>query len=211
MSGSCEEMGILGAVTGVIGVMQALETIKILTGLHDGKASLILFSAMSMPPFRTIKLRARKPTCAACGVDGQRLGAMHETDYIAFCGGHGPDWQARGLASGNPGDRISAQELHKRRESQERCVLLDVRPKIEFGICHLPGSLSVPLPRLLADPSAYVLPNVTSKIVVLCRLGNDSQIAADALREFNSLLDVKDVIGGLRAWAKDVDPQFPVY
>lgn len=64
---------------------------------------------MSMPPFRTIKLRGKKPTCAACGVDGQRLGAIHETDYIAFCGGPRPDWQARGLVSGNLGDRISAQ------------------------------------------------------------------------------------------------------
>lgn len=107
-------------------------------------------------------------------------------------------------------------------------MLLDVRPKTEFGICHLPGSLSkiglyylpsivqnfhigVPLPQLLADPSAHIPPNVNSKIVVLCRLGNDSQIAAEALREFNPSFDVIDVIGGLRAWAKYVDPQFPVY
>ncbi|KAG8216426.1 hypothetical protein J3R82DRAFT_6531 [Butyriboletus roseoflavus] len=210
MSGSCEEMGILGAVTGVIGVMQALETIKILAGLHDGKASLMLFSAMSMPLFRSIKLRARKPTCAACGVDGLRLGAIHETDYIAFCGGPRPDWEARGSISGNPGDRISVQEL-RILQSQEQCVLLDVRPKTEFGICRLPGSLSIPLPQLLADPSAHLPPSVSSKIVVLCRLGNDSQIAAEALREFNPVFDVKDVIGGLRAWAKYVDPQFPVY
>lgn len=107
-------------------------------------------------------------------------------------------------------------------------MLVDVRPKTEFGICHLPGSLSridlhhppcivhnfhigVPLPQLLADPSAHLPPNVSSKIVVLCRLGNDSQIAAEALREFNPLYDVTDVVGGLRAWAKNVDPQFPVY
>lgn len=75
----------------------------------DGNASLVLFSAMSIPPFRNIKLRARKPTCAACGVDGQRLGAIHETDYVALCGGPRPDWQAKGLVPGNAGDRISAQ------------------------------------------------------------------------------------------------------
>lgn len=73
----------------------------------DGNASLMLFSAMSIPPFRTIKLRARKPTCAACGVD--ELGAIHEADYVAFCGGPHPDWQAMGLVPGNAGDRISAQ------------------------------------------------------------------------------------------------------
>ncbi|KAG9315129.1 Rhodanese-like domain-containing protein [Chiua virens] len=210
MSGSCEELGILGAVTGVIGVMQALETVKILVGLHDGKPSLMLFSAMSVPPFRTIKLRERKQTCTACGVDGQRLGAIHEIDYVALCGGPHPDWQARGLVSGNPGDRISAEELRKRLDSQDQCILLDVRPEIEFGICHLPGSRSVPLPQLLANPSACI-PDDKSKIVILCRLGNDSQIAASALRESNPLFEVNDVIGGLRAWAKYVDPQFPVY
>jgi adenylyltransferase/sulfurtransferase len=71
--------------------------------------------------------------------------------------------------------------------------------------------IGVPLPQLLADPPAYVSSNVTSKIMVLCRLGNDSQIAAEALRELNPLFDVRDVVGGLRAWAKHVDPQFPVY
>jgi len=171
----------------------------------------MIFSAMSMPPFRTIKLRARKPTCPACGEDGQRLGTVHETDYIAFCGGPRPDWQARGLISGNPSDRMSAQELRQTLESREEHMLLDVRPKTEFGICHLPGSLSVPLSQLLADPSTCIPPDTTSKIVVLCRLGNDSQIAAEALREFNPSFDVRDVVGGLRAWAKDVDPGFPVY
>lgn len=134
----------------------------------DGNTSLMLFSTMSMPPFRTIKLRARKPTCAACGVDGQGLGFIHETDYVAFCGGPRPDWEARGLVSGNAGDRISVQvsylasqhqvvsiyfqELQERLGSQEQCMLLDVRPKTEFGICHLPGSLSsINLINLLAS------------------------------------------------------------
>ncbi|KAI9570656.1 hypothetical protein HD554DRAFT_2203974 [Boletus coccyginus] len=205
MSGSCEEMGILGAVTGVIGVMQALETIKILVGLHDGKATLMLFSALSMPPFRTIKLRERKPTCAACGLDWTKAGCRSRDRLHRILWGTPP-------RLGRQGNNLSYfQELRKRLESQEECVLLDVRPKTEFGICHLPGSLSVPLQQLLADPLAYIQPNITSKVVVLCRLGNDSQIAAEALRELNPLFDVRDVIGGLRAWAKYVDPQFPVY
>ncbi|KAF9243564.1 hypothetical protein BU15DRAFT_86498 [Melanogaster broomeanus] len=210
-SGTCEETGILGTVTGIIGTMQALETIKILTGMHDGKASLLLFSAMSMPPFRTVKLRARKPTCAACGEEGLRIGAIHDTDYVAFCGGPHPDLHERGLLSGKPGDRISVQELNKNLESQEQCILLDVRPKTEFGICHIPGSHSIPLPQLLANPAPYLPSNHALKIFVVCRLGNDSQIAAEALRETDPLLDVKDVIGGLKAWSQDVDPQFPVY
>ncbi|KIK94220.1 hypothetical protein PAXRUDRAFT_828213 [Paxillus rubicundulus Ve08.2h10] len=209
-SGTCEETGILGAVTGIIGTMQALETIKILTNLHDGKASLLLFSAISMPPFRTIKLRERKPTCAACG-EGQRIGAVQEVDYVGFCGGPRPDWYTRGLAAGQRGDRITVQELQKILKLQEQCMLLDVRPKIEFGICHLPGSQSIPLPQLLADPASWLPSSHAPKIFVVCRLGNDSQLAAKALRESDPSLDVKDVIGGLKAWSQDVDPQFPVY
>ncbi|KAF9223593.1 hypothetical protein BS17DRAFT_795741 [Gyrodon lividus] len=210
-SGACEEMGILGAVTGIIGTMQALETVKILTGLHDGKTFLLLFSAISMPPFRTIKLRERKPTCSACGQEGRRIGAIQDIDYVAFCGGPHPDLQKKGLVLGNPGDRISVQELKGKLESQEQCILLDVRPKTEFGICHLPGSHNIPLPQLLADPASYISLGHASKTFVLCRLGNDSQIAAKALREIDPLLDVKDVIGGLKAWSQGVDPQFPVY
>ncbi|RXW17828.1 hypothetical protein EST38_g8018 [Candolleomyces aberdarensis] len=62
--GSCEELGILGAVTGIIGNMQALETIKILTGLHDNARVMHIYNALSTPPFRTIKLRARRETFA---------------------------------------------------------------------------------------------------------------------------------------------------
>ncbi|KIJ66799.1 hypothetical protein HYDPIDRAFT_174156 [Hydnomerulius pinastri MD-312] len=210
-TGTCEETGILGVVTGIIGNMQALEAIKLITGLHDGKASLLLFSALSMPPFRTIKLRTKKPTCAACGEDGQRIGAIAETDYVTFCGGPRPNWHEQGLVSGRSGDRIKVQDLKKEMESPEHRVLLDVRPKTEFGICHLPGSRSIPLPQLLADPASHLPPDPISKVIVLCRLGNDSQIAAQALREINPCLDVKDVVGGLRAWSRDVDPQFPVY
>jgi adenylyltransferase/sulfurtransferase len=120
------------------------------------------------------------------------------------------------------------QELQNILELQERCMVLDVRPKIEFGICHLPGSQSetnsnfwrvdcsrnftgIPLPQLLADPASCLPSSDAPKIFVLCRLGNDSQLAAEALREFDPSLDVKDVIGGLKAWSQDVDPQFPVY
>ncbi|KAF7789813.1 hypothetical protein EIP86_000759 [Pleurotus ostreatoroseus] len=106
MTGSCRELGILGAVTGIIGNLQALEAIKIITGLHVGKASLLVFSALSPTPFRSFKLRAKRETCPACGKEGKKEGSIQETDYVAFCGGPRPDWVARGLKEGNADRRI---------------------------------------------------------------------------------------------------------
>ncbi|KAJ7756794.1 hypothetical protein DFH07DRAFT_742478 [Mycena maculata] len=209
---TCEETGILGAVTGVIGNMQALEAIKVITGLHDQKPTLLLFSALGSPPFRSIKLRSRKPGCSACGSSDQRVGEIKEIDYVQFCGGAMPDWESHGLIAGNPDDRISVKDFGKILEAHRDAVdIVDVRPPMEFGICSLPGSINIPLNELTADPNAYLFPK--RETYVVCRLGNDSQIAASSLRDARKEEDivVKDVIGGLRAWTRHVDPTFPVY
>ncbi|KAF8226423.1 hypothetical protein L208DRAFT_1301994 [Tricholoma matsutake] len=211
--GSCEESGILGAVTGVIGNLQALETIKLVTGLHEYKPSLLLFSALGTPPFRSIKLRSRKPTCPACGTAEKRLGTIRDIDYVQFCGGRTPDWEQRGLIQGEEGHRICTKELDAALKSGKSIQILDVRPKLEFGICNLPSSINVPLNCLVANPKEYLPEEPTMDTYVICRLGNDSQIAAEALRSVR--LDgggpVRDIIGGLRAWTREVDSQFPVY
>lgn len=209
-TGSCAELGILGAVTGVIGNLQALEAIKLITGLHDGKPSLLLFSALSLPPFRTIKIRPRRATCAACGKEGQRAGIIAETDYVAFCGGERPNWVVLGAQEGKPDHRLKAQDLKQILESGQKPVLIDVRPPVEFGICHLPASRNVPLTEFVVNPLEFV-PETNKEVYLICRLGNDSQIAADALRSVLKNGVVKDLVGGLRAWAADVDPRFPIY
>ncbi|EIW57823.1 uncharacterized protein TRAVEDRAFT_126509 [Trametes versicolor FP-101664 SS1] len=215
-SGTCEGMGVLGVVTGIIGNLQALEAIKILTGLHDGKPSLLMFSALGMPPFRSVKLRARKASCAGCGNEGERVGNIEETDYVAFCGGGRPDWLSRGLAEGDSQSRIRAKEFKHVLDASERPVrIVDVRPRTEFGVCHLPGSINVPINELVANPEASMGELGDAKgeadVYVICRLGNDSQMAVDALRNAGRAGLVKDLVGGLRAWSLDVDNNFPIY
>jgi len=108
-----------------------------------------------------------------------------------------------------------------------RARIIDVRPPTEFGICHLPTSTSmslsslcsrsshlhadVPLPELVANPALYIDSDATSQTFVVCRLGNDSQIAADALRSIATGCSIQDLVGGLRGWSRDVDANFPVY
>jgi adenylyltransferase/sulfurtransferase len=113
-------------------------------------------------------------------------------------------------------------------DSNDGVQIIDVRPKTEFGICQLPGSISefnccnpsrhantrtdIPLNDLVADPASYFPSESEAKSTyVVCRLGNDSQIAADALRGQLSRVNIIDLIGGLKAWTKHVDPNFPVY
>ncbi|KAF7311647.1 Adenylyltransferase and sulfurtransferase UBA4 [Mycena kentingensis (nom. inval.)] len=215
--GTCQETGILGAVTGIIGNMQALEAIKIIVGLHDKKPTLLLFSALGSPPFRSVKLRSRKPTCPACGTADERMGEIRTIDYVQFCGGPRPDWEGRGLVAGDPEHRISAVDFQK--TLCRSPIIIDVRPPTEFGICSLPNSINVPLAELTASPHTYTSSHAQEQdIYVVCRLGNDSQIAASCLREARSGDGekgtrgvVKDVVGGLRAWTRHVDPTFPVY
>ena len=117
-----------------------------------------MYSALAVPSFRSVKLRTRRATCPACGPEGKKVGQIEDVDYVALCGGRRPDWVARGLISGKTGDRIHAkvriagdddagltgiQELKIALEDGERrAQVLDVRPSTEFGICHLPGSIS---------------------------------------------------------------------
>ncbi|RPD54292.1 hypothetical protein L226DRAFT_516044 [Lentinus tigrinus ALCF2SS1-7] len=215
LAGSCEELGVLGAVTGVVGNLQALEAIKILTGLHDGKPSLLMFSALGMPPFRSVKLRAKRATCPACGIEGAKVGKIEETDYVAFCGGGRPDWVAKGLVEGTRDSRIRAKELKSALDHAERRPrILDVRSRTEFGICHIPGSMNVPIKELLANPSSAGLGAGSAdgdELYVVCRLGNDSQVAVDAMRSAGKTGVVKDLVGGLQAWAREVDKSFPIY
>ncbi|KAF8896487.1 hypothetical protein BD779DRAFT_1668265 [Infundibulicybe gibba] len=208
--GTCAETGILGVVTGIMGNLQALEALKILTGLREeGPPSMLIFSALGMPPFRSVKLRSRNPACAACGAGSA---SVEETDYVQFCGGPTPDWERRGLAVGD--FRASVKEFSAIISSGRAIHILDVRPATEYGICRFSLSQNVPLKLLVANPREYIPPDPSAETYVICRLGNDSQTAADALRSVAPVGAgglIKDVVGGLKAWSKDVDPSFPVY
>jgi len=213
--GTCEDVGVLGVVTGVIGTLQAMEAIKIIVGMNNSRPSLLVFSALSTPPFRTVRIRGKRVDCAACGSEVHRRGKIEETDYVSFCGGNLPDWEQTGLVAGQA--RISPQDLNETiatfGTTSAPFKLIDVRSSAEFGICHLPSSESIPLKTLLKDPARHVPLDPSTPTFVVCRLGNDSQIAVEALRKVAPSGDaaICDLVGGLRAWSSVVDSSFPVY
>ncbi|KAJ2339785.1 hypothetical protein GGF43_006562, partial [Coemansia sp. RSA 2618] len=122
---SCGEAGVLGVVPGVIGTLQAMEAVKVLTGRkRDEPPSLLLFSYKSHPPFRSVRLRPRVAACAVCG-DAPTVTRL--IDYPAFCGAgpndNAPDWRIVEAAQ-----RVSCRELSKALRSP--CLLLDVRDEV---------------------------------------------------------------------------------
>lgn len=207
---TCQETGILGSVTGIIGVLQAVECIKLLLGLHDKKPTLLIFSAISFPPFRSAKLRSKRLDCPACGHGTQSTIQIEETDYVAFCGGPAFDYERLGLEEGPPGHRIQGKEM-KRMMENDKTLVIDVRPSIEYGICHISPSINVPFHEFVSNPAEHLPEDEQRKILLVCRLGNDSQIAADALRSVAPSRFIQDLVGGLRSWSQDVDSSFPIY
>lgn len=222
---SCSDGGILGPVVGVMGVLQALEALKVLTGAPVEPPSLLLFAAYSSPQFRSIKLRRRKAKCAACSgeatVDAEALmsGSM---DYVQFCGALAP------LDMLGEEERITPRE-YAGVTKVEPHILIDVREKVHFDLCHLENSYNIPFSGIMASshsPEAaqrleQSLTDVTQKcspeapVCIVCRLGNDSQIAVRKFKELKIDRDgtrfVGDIKGGLRAWREQVDQDFPEY
>ncbi|CEL10012.1 Putative Adenylyltransferase and sulfurtransferase uba4 [Aspergillus calidoustus] len=227
---SCADGGILGPVVGTMGVLQALEAIKLLTRETNEPTppSLLIFSAYSSPQFRTIKLRSRRPNCAVCSAEASvnlesvKTGSM---DYIFFCG-------TAGLEDAlSPEERITPLEYRENHSSADRHII-DVREKVQFDICSLDNSINIPFSQILASTAsaapkedgpeplpawlpAEVAADSNNPIYVVCRQGNDSQTAVRRLKDLG--LDrggerlIVDIKGGFRSWREQVDPEWPDY
>ena len=211
----CGEGGILGPVVGVMGVLQALETIKVITR-PEGKERanlMLIFSAMSDTPFRSVKLRGRRKDCFACGEKPSLTleGVRSSMDYVQFCGVPSP------LNLLQSWERMSAEEYDMMRKDHPKHVLLDVREKEHFELCNLEGSVNIPISRFTShrgdDIPPWISESIPSEgpIYVVCRVGNDSQIAAQKLKDMGLGQDrpIKDIKGGLKAWRDDFDPSMP--
>ncbi|OJJ50796.1 hypothetical protein ASPZODRAFT_21315 [Penicilliopsis zonata CBS 506.65] len=249
---SCADGGILGPVVGTMGVLQALEAIKVLSvppvDNHDeagnlpgssSSPSLLIFSAYSSPPFRSIRLRSRRANCAVCSAEATvTLDTIMggSTDYVFFCGSTTPQ------ALLAPDERVSPLEYRQRHPTvdspetieKKSHIMIDVREKVQFDICNLESSINVPISTILSTsrsnaaissedhpPLPYWVPDdvksadPNSPIYVVCRLGNDSQIVVRKLKELGLDRDgeryIGDIRGGFHAWRQQIDPEWPEY
>ena len=207
---SCAEGGVLGVICGIIGNIQANEAVKLIIG--KGKpliGRLLRFDAMDMS-FREYKI-PRDPNCPVCGKNPTITKLI---DYLEFCGiGRGED----GGSSGDSivetkeeelgPDDISVETLKKMRDRKEDFILVDVRNPDEFAICTIEGSVKLPLPEL---PQRFQELPKDKLLVLHCKSGGRSGRALKFLRG-QGYGKLKNVAGGINAWAERIDPNVPQY
>jgi adenylyltransferase/sulfurtransferase len=199
---NCAEGGVLGILPGLIGVVQATETVKLLLGTGRPLIGrLLLYDALEMS-FREMTVR-KNPKCPICGPNPTIKGLI---DYQAFCGVRGAEPTNTAAANGKEA-AITPLELKALLDRGERPFILDVRNPEEIAICRISGSTVIPLPEL-GSRLGELDRNV--RIVVHCKSGARSAKAVGILHEagFHRL---ESLTGGILAWIKDVDPSLPAY
>ena len=195
---SCAEGGVLGVLPGIIGSIQALETIKLILGRGQTLIGrLLLFDALSLK-FREVKLR-KNPDCPVCGTHPTVTKLI---DYEQFCGIRGEEHVPETTVP-----EITAREVKKMMDERKPFVLIDVREPHEFQICRIAGSTLIPLGDV---PKRMNELNSADEIVVHCRSGMRSAQAVELLMKagFRKIHNLK---GGVLAWADQVDPTMPKY
>ncbi len=194
---SCAEGGVLGVLPGIVGSIQAIETLKVLLGKGDTLVGrLLVFDAMKMK-FRELKLR-KNPECPICGTNPT---IKELIDYEAFCGVNAP------------GERVSEEylitpeELKAKLDDGGNVVLLDVREPLEWEIAHLEKAVLMPVAQV---PNRVNELSTADEIVVYCKSGVRSARVTNFLRELG-FRKVKNLAGGIDEWADRVDPEMPRY
>ena len=194
---SCAEGGVLGILPGLVGIIQATETIKLILGSGEPLIGrLLLVDALAMR-FRELKLR-KNPDCPACGTHPT---VTELIDYNQFCGIRGEE----SPASTTMAD-MTVEELKQRLDRGDDLFVLDVREPHEYQICNLGGHL-IPLNDL---PKRVSELDSSREIVVHCKMGGRSAKAADFLRQ-SGFSKVHNLAGGINAWAERIDPKVPKY
>lgn len=193
---NCAEAGVLGVLPGIIGLIQATETIKLILGQGESLIGrLLYFDALKMK-FREFNLR-RDPQCPVCG---QSPTITQPVDYEAFCG----------IAAGT-GHRtvptISVRDLKKKMEDNAPVTIIDVREPFEYEIARIAGAKLIPLAEL---PDRLGELHRNGEIVLMCKSGVRSAHAVELLARAGFAQSF-NLEGGIDAWANEIDQSMPKY
>jgi adenylyltransferase/sulfurtransferase len=219
---SCAEGGVLGILPGTIGTMQATEAIKIILGIGEPMIGrMMLYDALEMS-FTTIKVR-KNPDCPVCGVHADEVELI---DYEMFCGMPAHDRSDFTAHSNGHSDmlEIDVYELKDRLDTESDLLVLDVRDPHEWEISTLDDTLRIPKGDIQAAKNAVlagrklreetVLAEIPldREIIVYCRSGVRSADVIGMLGEIGyDTAKLKNLEGGILAWAREIDPSLPLY
>ena len=199
---SCAEGGVFGVLPGIIGVIQATETIKLILGAGEPLIGrFLIYDALRMR-FRELKLR-KDNDCPVCGTHPTVTKLI---DYEQFCG-VAPHQVAAAAAAPTVADAVTSRELKAELDRGETVQIIDVREPQEYQINRIPGSVLIPLGDL---PKRYVELDPNANIVTQCKSGMRSAKAQDFLRS-KGFTKVRNLTGGILGWIDQVDPTQPKY
>ena len=198
---SCAEGGVLGILPGVVGTIQATETVKLIMGVGEPLVGrFLVYDALRMR-FRELKLR-KDPDCPVCG-DNPTVTEL--IDYEQFCGITPAAPVSEPAAAA--GDEATVEQLKARIDSGDGVFILDVREPQEYRICSIPESTLIPLGDL---PSRLHELAGRGEMIVHCKSGARSAKAVKLLREAG-FAQARNLKGGILRWIDAVDPSLPKY
>ncbi len=204
---SCAEGGVLGILPGIIGTLQAAEAVKLIIEQGNPLIGRLLFlDVLEMQP-REMKLR-KDPNCPICG---ENATIKELIDYEEFCGiGRGELGQEETTQREDFEEdvlEINIDQFKEIRDNGNNVVVLDVREYHEYDICNIEGSVLIPLGEI-ADRIDEL--NEDDEIIVHCHHGGRSMKATQFLKD-KGFKNVKNLAGGIDAWAEKYDPDMPRY
>ena len=198
---SCAEAGVLGVLPGVIGTIQATEAIKIILGKGDVLSGrFLVYDALAMT-FKELKLGKSK-NCPICG---ESPSIKELIDYEQFC--QMKEEEEKSLEE----DEINVQQLRKMMDDHEDFVLVDVREEYEWDICKIKGAKLILLSQIM-NGNIDILENIEKdkKIILYCHVGARSADALNILRS-KGFKNLKNLVGGIDAWANEIDQEISIY
>jgi adenylyltransferase/sulfurtransferase len=194
---NCEQAGVLGVLPGTIGSLMANEVIKIITGIGKPLADkLLIFDALDTE-FTTITIPNRNAIGSITGL----------IDYEDFCGINQKKNKYLGIQQNNPMREITVQELKKLKDAGADFQLIDVREPHEYDICDIGGEL-IPMAEI---PSSTDQISRDKQVIIHCRSGKRSGEMVLWLEKNEGYENLYNLKGGILAWAKEIDPEMPVY
>jgi adenylyltransferase/sulfurtransferase len=197
---SCAEGGVLGVLPGIVGAIQANETIKLILGAPDTLVNrLLLFDAWQMK-FRELKLR-KDPSCPVCG---EHPTVTSLIDYEEFCGLR----PAPPAAEAGALEEITAAELKSRLDQGRDVQIIDVREPSEYEIARISGTKLIPLGQVVERMNEI---DPARETVLHCKGGVRSAKAIEALKQAGFAGRLINLKGGITAWSNEVDPSVAKY
>ncbi|KAL6931785.1 probable Adenylyltransferase and sulfurtransferase UBA4 [Hanseniaspora guilliermondii] len=218
---SCSMNGVIGACIGLVGIMQAVETLKVLQKVYtkeNFEPFMLQYNGYMDQSLRRFRMRKRRSDCVSCGdereITREKI-ESYEINYLSFCG-------SRNYDVVDKTERITPREFQDRYWSSQSKdhVVIDVRPEAHYKISnfHTDKVKNIPLATLTSlkgdiNKLKDLVPEINedSEVVVFCRYGNDSRLATRELKDKFGIKNTMDVIGGFFGYIDQIDPSIPKY